>query len=144
MLAAPVFCDPDRFRGGQAAIAAGHDCCVLDDGFQHRRLHRDLDLVCMDATRPLGHLGHGVTQTLGKNATARARTLPLGLLREAPFALRRADAVIGNRWQQGAERVSRSSPPALSAISCPCCGRTTSRARCDDCMRGLAIGAPGW
>jgi tetraacyldisaccharide 4'-kinase len=54
---------------------------VLDDGFQHRRLARDLDLVLIDSTRPWGH-GH---------------LLPRGLLREPPSSLRRADAVILTR-----------------------------------------------
>jgi tetraacyldisaccharide 4'-kinase len=57
---------------------------VLDDGFQHRRLARDLDLVLIDATRPWGH-GH---------------LLPRGLLREPPSALRRASAIILTRCDQ--------------------------------------------
>jgi tetraacyldisaccharide 4'-kinase len=51
---------------------------LLDDGFQHRRLHRDLDLVLVDARR----------------ADPGARLLPAGYLREPASALRRADAVI--------------------------------------------------
>jgi tetraacyldisaccharide 4'-kinase len=57
---------------------------VLDDGFQHRRLARDLDLVLLDATDPWG-LGH---------------LFPHGLLRERPASLRRASAVLLTRCDQ--------------------------------------------
>ena len=84
MLGGAVVCDPDRVRGAVRAVAEGATCVVLDDGFQHRRLHRDLDLVLIDATRPWG--GGAV--------------LPLGLLRESLSAVRRADAVIITRSDQ--------------------------------------------
>jgi len=54
---------------------------VLDDGFQHRRVHRDLDVVLIDATRP------GLDQPM----------LPAGLRREPCNALARADVVIVTR-----------------------------------------------
>jgi tetraacyldisaccharide 4'-kinase len=54
---------------------------VLDDGFQHRRLARDLDLVLIDATCPWGH-GH---------------LLPRGLMREPASSLRRAQAILLTR-----------------------------------------------
>lgn len=54
---------------------------VLDDGFQHRRLHRDLDLVLIDATCPWGH----------------GYLLPRGLLREPIGSLTRAHAVMLTR-----------------------------------------------
>lgn len=84
MLGAPVFCDPHRTAAGERAITAGHRVLLLDDGFQHRRLARDCDIVLIDATRPWGG-GH---------------LLPLGLLREPPRALRRAHAVIITRCDQ--------------------------------------------
>jgi tetraacyldisaccharide 4'-kinase len=66
----------DRVRAGRALEAAlGRRVFVLDDGFQHLRLARDLDIVCVDA----GDL--------------RARPLPAGLLREPPSALARAHLV---------------------------------------------------
>lgn len=79
----PVVTQPDRVRGA-AMIAANHPqvkAILLDDGFQHRRLARDLDLVLIDATNPFGH-GH---------------LLPRGLLREPAAALRRAGGVILSR-----------------------------------------------
>lgn len=57
---------------------------VLDDGFQHRRLARDLDLVLVDATAPWGH----------------GYLLPRGLLREPASALGRAGVVLLTRCDQ--------------------------------------------
>jgi tetraacyldisaccharide 4'-kinase len=54
---------------------------LLDDGFQHRRLHRDLDIVLLDATQPFGM----------------QRLFPRGTLREPLSSLRRADAVVLTR-----------------------------------------------
>ncbi len=84
----PVVCDADRVRGGIAAIAAGANCLILDDGFQHRRLHRDLDVVLIDATRPWGEAGGG-----------RGAVLPLGYLREGRGALRRAGMLALSRGE---------------------------------------------
>lgn len=75
----PVHCDPDRQAGGLRALAAGADCVVLDDGFQHRKLHRDLDIVILDATRPWG-----------RDDGRPGAVLPLGYLREGRSGLRRA------------------------------------------------------
>ncbi len=57
---------------------------VLDDGFQHRRLHRDLDIVLLDATRPFD----------------RDALLPRGTLREPVSSLRRAHVAILTRCDQ--------------------------------------------
>lgn len=57
---------------------------VLDDGFQHRRLHRDLDLVLIDATRP----------------PECDFVFPRGTLREPPSGLRRAGAILLTRCDQ--------------------------------------------
>jgi tetraacyldisaccharide 4'-kinase len=79
----PVLAGADRHATVLAAIARGADvgCVVLDDGFQHRRLARDLDVVLIDATRP------GLD----------GRLLPAGWLREPAEALRRADLVVVTR-----------------------------------------------
>lgn len=75
--------DPDRFAGGQHVLREHPEVEVflLDDGFQHRRLGRDLDIVLIDATNPFGY-GH---------------VLPRGLLREPLGGLRRADAIVLTR-----------------------------------------------
>lgn len=81
----PHLQDPDRVAAARQAISRfGVDCLVMDDGFQHRRLHRDLDLVLIDATCPFGY----------------EHLLPRGLLREPLSSLARADAVILTRVNQ--------------------------------------------
>jgi tetraacyldisaccharide 4'-kinase len=85
--------DPDRVRAAQIAIAELETQLILmDDGFQHRRLRRDLDIVLIDATCPFG-FGH---------------LLPRGLLREPIANVRRADAVIITRTDQVPETRLRS------------------------------------
>ncbi|MDP2895289.1 MAG: tetraacyldisaccharide 4'-kinase [bacterium] len=74
-----VSVDKNRFRAGQAAISdMGADTLILDDGFQHLSLKRDLDIVLIDCTNPFGN-GH---------------LLPRGILREPLRALRRADCFV--------------------------------------------------
>jgi tetraacyldisaccharide 4'-kinase len=78
-----VWADPDRFGAGMRALKGdgGIDVFVLDDGFQHRRVARDFDLVLISATEPFG-FGH---------------VHPRGLLREPIAGVRRADAVLMTR-----------------------------------------------
>lgn len=78
-----VRANPNRFEGGAAVLAdrPDVDCFVLDDGFQHRKLARDVDLVLIDATRPFG-FGH---------------VHPRGLLREPLKGLARAAALLITR-----------------------------------------------
>lgn len=78
---ADVVVNADRVAGATAAIAGGADVLVMDDGYQHRRLRRDLDIVLVDAADPFG-FGH---------------CLPRGLLREPRSALRDAGAVVVTR-----------------------------------------------
>ncbi len=88
----PVVADPDRVAALRSFLPehAAIDCVVLDDGFQHRRLGRDLDLVLIDATRD----------------TMRDRLLPRGWLREPLDGLKRADAVIVTRADGTDERLA--------------------------------------
>lgn len=80
--AASVVCDRDRVAAARWARAhLGADAFVLDDGFQHLRIARDLDIVTLDATAPWGG-GH---------------LLPRGRLREPPTALARADCIVITR-----------------------------------------------
>lgn len=76
----PVVADADRLRALRAFLPDHPeiDCVLLDDGFQHRQLRRDLDLVLVDAEA---------------SRTAQ-RLLPHGYLREPLESLSRADAVI--------------------------------------------------
>ncbi len=113
MGAVPVVCDPDRARGGARAIAEhGATVAVLDDGFQHRRLARDLDLVLIDATDPFGG----------------GLPLPAGRLREPLRSLQRADLA----WLTRCDLVGA---PALAALQarvnrwCPSIRATQGPAR---------------
>ena len=103
----------DRLRGAQAALSQlepSPECFLLDDGFQHRRLARDLDALLIDALNPFGY-GH---------------LLPRGLLREPVKNLRRADLIVLTRADQVGEdeaahlreRVIEVAPdtPVLSAV----------------------------
>ncbi len=74
--------DPDRVAAARRLAALGEvdrpGCIILDDGFQHRRLARALDIVLIDARR----------------SPWRDRLLPAGRLREPPGALTRAGAIV--------------------------------------------------
>jgi len=93
----PHIQNPDRIAGGHALIEQGVDIIVMDDGFQHRRLVRDLDLVMVDATRPWG------LPYLDEGGQAVCALIPRGFLRERPAALRRANAIILTRTDQSTE-----------------------------------------
>lgn len=80
--AASVVCDRDRVAAARwAREELGAEVFVLDDGFQHMRIARDLDIVTLDATAPWG---------------GRAM-LPRGRLREPASGLARADCVVITR-----------------------------------------------
>lgn len=112
----PVVVDADRVRGAAAAVRDHNaDCLLLDDGFQHRRLRRALDLVLIDALDPWGG----------------AALLPAGRLREPREALRRADALVITRANlvDGAIVQSLRAELARRAASKPvlCCDVVASR-----------------
>ncbi len=76
-LRAPVIVGADRYRAGLLAEKQfSSKLHLLDDGFQHRRLHRDFDIVLLPAEDQRGTL------------------LPMGRLREPLSALKRADAIV--------------------------------------------------
>ncbi len=92
----------DRVVNGRKAID-GHNatCLVLDDGFQHRRLARDLDVVAIDALNPFGY----------------GRLLPRGLLREPLKALRRANVFVVTHADQVSEKTLALITETLSKIA---------------------------
>lgn len=116
--------NPSRAEGAAMAIHAGADVIVLDDGFQHRALARDLDIVLIDATCPFGF----------------DHVLPRGLLREPVSGLRRADLLIVTRCSNVAEEVVADVYARLTELapSCPllsCSHRPVSIAQIDGTER---------
>ena len=105
---AAVISDADRLGAARWALEnLGSNLFILDDGFQHLRLARDLDLVTIDATNPWGG----------------GKLLPHGRLRERLKGLARADCIILTRVEQSqeiaglrkeAERLSDGRPVLLS------------------------------
>jgi tetraacyldisaccharide 4'-kinase len=91
---AAVVVHADRVTGARFAVEKlGARLLLLDDGFQHRRLARDLDIVLVDGEAPLGN-GH---------------LLPAGPLREPPASLSRASLILGVGENHGtAEELARS------------------------------------
>ena len=76
----------DRYQAGVLALQElKPDIFILDDGFQHLRLRRDLNILLLDAASPF----------------ANGRTLPAGFLRESVSAANRADLVIYTRCAPG-------------------------------------------
>jgi tetraacyldisaccharide 4'-kinase len=115
---APVVAGSDRFRTALASHQQfGNDTVILDDGFQHIRLHRDLDIVLIDGADPFGN----------------GRLFPAGILREPLSALRRAHAILItgadrardlnalkntiNRWTQAPLFTSRQDPVDLVDVT---------------------------
>jgi tetraacyldisaccharide 4'-kinase len=85
---AEVIVNPDRVAGAAEAIEKyAAKVLIMDDGFQHRRLARDLDIVTIDATQPFGY----------------GKMLPDGLLREPVSSLNRAGAAVITRCDQVTE-----------------------------------------
>jgi tetraacyldisaccharide 4'-kinase len=86
--ACPVWVGPDRVAVGQALLATHPEVNVLisDDGLQHYRLARDIEIVVVDAARWFGN----------------GQLLPAGPLREPAWRLQTVDAVVINGWLPGA------------------------------------------
>ncbi len=82
----------DRFARGSELARRGIDWFILDDGFQHLQLARDVDIVLIDATNPFGG-GH---------------LLPAGRLREPKSAISRANIIVITR--------SRHAPAVEAAV----------------------------
>jgi tetraacyldisaccharide 4'-kinase len=113
------------------------DVFILDDGFQHYRIQRDLEIVAIDTTNPF----------------AGGRLIPRGLLRESPSNLRRADIIALTRCNQAEpqdlyelrERVDRISEGVQIVETChkPVCVRNlTSKTRKSlDWLKGKAFHA---
>jgi tetraacyldisaccharide 4'-kinase len=96
-----VIIGSDRYAAGLLALERlAPDIFLLDDGYQHLRLHRDLNILLLDYSHPFGN----------------GCTLPAGLLREAKSACVRADLVIQTRCPQaGTPTAPLSGAPSCNA-----------------------------
>jgi len=93
----PVVMGSNRYEAGMLAVKSFRaDVVVLDDGYQHLPLKRDLNILLMDAAHPFGN-GH---------------TLPLGYLREPDIAAGRADMIVLTR-SEAATSNPAGLPPAV-------------------------------
>ena len=85
--ASPVVADPDRVRAARTVIAGGCDVVISDDGLQHYRLARDVEIAVLDGDRRFGN----------------GRCLPAGPLREPLGRLAAVDARVTNGAAQAGE-----------------------------------------
>lgn len=90
----------DRVAGAQALVALDVDVIIADDGLQHLRLARDLEIVLVDGARGFGN----------------GRLLPAGPLREPVSRLRHADAVVVNGTAEHASLAPASFGPGRPAL----------------------------
>ncbi len=75
----PVGVGPNRWQTSREILKSYNvDVFILDDGFQHRKIRRDLDIVLIDATNPFGN----------------GALIPRGILREPLRALKRAQIIV--------------------------------------------------
>ncbi len=137
----PVVARADRAQGVREHLelekgqpVARTTCVVLDDGFQHRRLARQLDIVLLDSTRDVRSM----------------RLLPMGDLREPLSALARADAIVLTRWGSGrdeadARAILRDTLARAGGGAGVDGERAPSRvlAACDHAWLGLRVDADG-
>jgi tetraacyldisaccharide 4'-kinase len=129
----PIIVDADRVRGGTEGVRLGADVLVLDDGFQHLRVARDIDLLLVDAGDPWG----------GSSLP------PRGRLREPRSAIARASVVLVTKVPADrssvvariADEVSRLAGPTplLAARMVPSRVRTPSGWQSPDVLAGRRV-----
>ncbi|MGQ0552570.1 MAG: tetraacyldisaccharide 4'-kinase [Planctomycetota bacterium] len=73
-----VLAGPDKLNSARQAVQQGAELILVDDGMQHRRLHRDVEIVMVDARAPFGN----------------GMLIPVGPLRESAAGIARAQIVI--------------------------------------------------
>lgn len=94
----PILISPSRYLAGQKAIELFHvDCIILDDAFQHRKLHRNVNILLIDKRRGFGN----------------GWVLPAGPLREPIKNIKRADILVLTGETDPSDR---SIPPCIREI----------------------------
>lgn len=98
----PHFAGPDRIKRIREAISRNDvDCVILDDGFQHLKIRRNVEIVLVDALNPFSN----------------RRVLPRGLLREPINGLSRADVIVITRSNQTSIENLRAIKDEIKAIA---------------------------
>lgn len=106
----PVIVGKRRYLAGEVALKRFNvEVLLLDDGFQHRQLARDVEILTVNATQPYGT----------------GRLLPAGTLREPPTALQRADIILLTHTDTPSIAVR--SEPRLRPFSPPFSARKVER-----------------
>jgi tetraacyldisaccharide 4'-kinase len=73
-----IYVDSSKTEAAKRAAAEGNEYIIIDDGFQHRKLYRDIDILCISSNKPFGN----------------GLLLPSGILREPKRAIKRADIMV--------------------------------------------------
>jgi tetraacyldisaccharide 4'-kinase len=73
-----IYVNSNKTRAAKQASKDGFEFIIIDDGFQHRNIFRDLNIVCLNGSNPFGN----------------GFLLPSGILREPKRAIARADAIV--------------------------------------------------
>ena len=88
----PVIVGPDRVKNSRHAVSEfGVDTVILDDGFQHWKIKKDLDIVLIDSSNPFGN----------------GRLFPRGVLREGLASLKRAGIIMLTKTDMGRDNVEK-------------------------------------
>ena len=88
---AMVYVGKRRRLSAKMAIEAGANCLILDDGFQHLQIQRDLNILLIDCTNPFSN----------------GFLLPLGMLRESLSAMSAADVIVLTRTQNNEAAIKK-------------------------------------
>ncbi len=97
----PIAVSADRAGGVLRLAEEGVDIAIADDGFQHRKMGRDVNVVLIDATCPFGN----------------GRLMPAGMLRERPASLGRAHMVVITKADQAPEVSVEEISAAIKAVT---------------------------
>ena len=125
-----VLAGKDRVSNGEKAIReSGVDCLLLDDGFQHLKLKRDLDIVVIDSLNPFG----------GENL------IPRGSLREPLRNLGRAGLFIISHCNQSKKQIIKSIYTKLNYVNndAPVCESIHRPVHIESMTDGSILG-PEW
>lgn len=113
----PIIKSSDRYKGGCLGLNVFNNeriLFILDDGYQHLRLFRDIDILLIDGLNPFGN----------------RRLLPMGRLREPLKEMKRADLIVVTRTSRIAEtllkeiRIYNDKAPVFLSVNSPSCFKT--------------------